>query len=51
MEDAVKGGSLDDSALSVPYGNLATMHRQRGSDLEAERFEELAQRNRATELK
>ncbi len=51
MQKAVKQGTLDESALTVPYGNLASMHRQLGRDDDAKRFEELATRNKGTTLK
>jgi len=44
MQHAVDAGQLDESALGVPYGNLAAMHRSLGNDGQAENFSELAQR-------
>jgi tetratricopeptide (TPR) repeat protein len=40
MEKAVQDGSLPQTALDVPYNNLATMHRQLGQNDEARRFSE-----------
>jgi len=51
MEAAVQQGTLRASALSVPYGNLASMHRQLGSDEKAERFERLANRKHDADLR
>ena len=36
MEDAVKQGTLDRSALVVPYNNISAMHRQLGSIAKAD---------------
>ncbi len=44
MQRAVKQGSLDESALAVPYNNLSSMLRQLGVDDEADRFEQLAEK-------
>ncbi len=44
MEGAVEQGTLDRSALSVPYANLATMHRKLGSTDRAQHYQELATR-------
>jgi tetratricopeptide (TPR) repeat protein len=38
MEKAVAGGGLQQSALDVPYTNLATMHRQLGQEALAEKY-------------
>ena len=38
MEKAAAGGGLQQSALDVPYTNLATMHRQLGQDALAEKY-------------
>jgi len=51
MERAVKQGSLDRSALSVPYGNLAVMHRKLGESETANRFQEMAARAKKEKLK
>jgi hypothetical protein len=45
MEQAVYQGSLDRSALAIPYGNLASMHEQLGDAQEAKRYSELALRH------
>jgi tetratricopeptide (TPR) repeat protein len=50
MNEAVKQGSLEESALAVPYENLASMHRRLGSDEKAERFEEMATKIKGTPL-
>ncbi len=44
MQQAVKQGSLDESALAIPYSNLASMQRQLGHDEEADRFENMAEK-------
>jgi len=51
MEDAVAQGILGESSLSVPYGNLASMHRQMGSPEKAQRFQELANRRTGETLR
>lgn len=38
MEQAVKAGDLEGSALEVPYGNLATMARQLGKTEQADKY-------------
>jgi tetratricopeptide (TPR) repeat protein len=42
MEQAVEEGLLGKTALTVPYGNLAAMHRQLGSAEKAERYQQMA---------
>ena len=42
FDDAVKAGQLEESALKVPYTNLATMHRFLGDDEQADAFTEMA---------
>ena len=44
IEAAVGQGQADRSALAVPYGNLAAMHRHLGNDTEAKEFAETAAR-------
>jgi len=44
MERAVRQDAMPRSALSVPYGNLAAMHRKLGDDDKADRYQELAGR-------
>ena len=51
MEQAVKQGTLDPSALAVPYNNLAAMHRKLGSIDLADRFQEMASRAKKEKLK
>ena len=51
MEQAVKQGTLDRSALAVPYNNLAAMHRKLGSTDKADRFQEMASRAKNEKLK
>jgi tetratricopeptide (TPR) repeat protein len=51
MEQAVKQGTLDNSALAVPYGNLASMHRKLGAADKAEHYQEMASRVKAEKLK
>lgn len=41
MEQAVKDGILESDALSVPYANLATMHRHLGHAQEANTFTQM----------
>ncbi|MGL4514806.1 MAG: hypothetical protein ACRCT8_17085 [Lacipirellulaceae bacterium] len=42
MERAVASGVLDEPALAVPYGNLASMHQQLGNTPDATKFGKLA---------
>lgn len=42
MEQAVRRGMLDRSSLSIPYSNLAAMHRTLGSTSKADRFQAMA---------
>ena len=42
LQKAVVDGELGVSALSIPYGNLASMHKQAGNLAESEAFAELA---------
>jgi len=51
MERAVKQGSMNRSALAVPYANLATMHRNLGAADLADHFQELAGRVKEGRLK
>lgn len=51
MERAVKQDSLDQSALAIPYGNLAAMHRKLGAGEKADRFQEMASRAKKESLK
>jgi len=43
MQMAVQQGVLDETLLSVPYGNLASMNRQLGYDQEAQEYAKKAQ--------
>lgn len=51
MEQAVKQGTMENSALAVPYGNLASMHRKLGAADKAEHYQELAGRVKTEKLK
>lgn len=51
MEQAVKQGTLEKSALVVPYSNLAAMHRKLGATEKAERFQDLARRMKKENVK
>jgi tetratricopeptide (TPR) repeat protein len=51
MEQAVKQGTLDNSALAIPYNNLAAMHRQLGSADQADHFQEMAAAVKKEKLK
>jgi tetratricopeptide (TPR) repeat protein len=42
MEEAAAQGTLDRSALAIPYSNLAAMHRQVGANEEAAKYSEMA---------
>jgi len=44
MREAVQSGQLEEQAMAVPYGNLATMHRQMGNEQTAHEFAEMAAR-------
>jgi len=48
MEQAVRQGTTDTTALAVPYGNLSAMHRQLGAAAEADKYQALAARARTT---
>ncbi len=49
METAVAAGVLEEKALAVPYGNLATMHRKLGNRNESAKFAKLARGARGSE--
>ncbi len=51
MEQAVGQGTLAKSSLNVPYGNLAWMHRQLGEKEQAAYFEQMARKNKASDLR
>ncbi|MEM6655288.1 MAG: tetratricopeptide repeat protein [Planctomycetota bacterium] len=42
MEQAVQARVLDEKALAIPYGNLATMHRKLGNEQKATEFARMA---------
>ena len=51
MQQAVEQGTLQASALTVPYNNLSSMHRQMGQEDRARQFEQLATQPQDTKLK
>ena len=51
MEKAAAQGSMAKTALNVPYKNLASMHRQLGQTEKAIHFEQLAGKNKGSELR
>jgi tetratricopeptide (TPR) repeat protein len=51
MEQAVGEGVLDKQALSVPYSNLAAMHRYLGEEDKARDFAQMADRMKAAKLR
>ncbi|HEY4759645.1 MAG TPA: tetratricopeptide repeat protein [Thermoguttaceae bacterium] len=51
MEKAVKQGKLDQSALIIPYNNLAAMHRQLGASKDAERYQARAAKIKENKIK
>jgi tetratricopeptide (TPR) repeat protein len=50
MEQAVKQSMFAESALAIPYSNLATMHRQLGADDDAARFQKMAAKARNSKV-
>ena len=48
MEEAVRQGTLGESALSIPYGNLAAMHGELGAEQEAQHYQALAEKYKKT---
>jgi tetratricopeptide (TPR) repeat protein len=48
VEKAVAGGVLEKDALGVPYGNLATMHRELGNTSQGAKYANLAQNAKTT---
>jgi tetratricopeptide (TPR) repeat protein len=48
MEKAVTNGLMAQSSLEIPYGNLASMHRQLGQESEASKYLQQAARTRDT---
>jgi tetratricopeptide (TPR) repeat protein len=51
MEQAVQEGMISETALAVPYGNLAAMNRQLGADAKADRFRVMASRIKESKVK
>ncbi len=51
MENAVKQGMLDQSALVIPYNNISAMHRQLGSIGKADRYQEMAAKIKDSKVK
>jgi hypothetical protein len=51
MEEAVRQGTLDRSSLTIPYSNLAAMHRQVGANAEAAKYSEMAERVKSTKTR
>ncbi len=51
MQQAVEQGTLQASALTVPYSNLSSMHRQMGREDRARQFEQLATQPQGARLK
>ncbi len=51
MEKAVEEGTLQQAALEIPYGNLATMARSMGKTAEADRYLQQAQRHKQGTLR
>jgi len=48
MVNAVEGRQLDERALAVAYGNLATMYAEEGDDQQSRAYAEMASRAEAT---
>ncbi|HUT92211.1 MAG TPA: tetratricopeptide repeat protein [Thermoguttaceae bacterium] len=51
MEQAVKGGAMEPSALEIPYTNLATMARHLGKSDEADQYLLEAKKHKQTTLR
>ena len=51
MEEAIKQGTLDRSALIVPYNNISAMHRDLGAVEKADRFQEMAAKLKDSKVK
>jgi tetratricopeptide (TPR) repeat protein len=51
MEDAVNQGTLDKSALVIPYNNISAMHRQMGASGKADQFQEMASKIKDSKVK
>ena len=48
MEEAARTGSLEHSALEIPYNNLATMARHMGKNAEANQYLQEARKHKAS---
>jgi len=48
MVTAVDGGQLEERALAVAYGNLATMYAEQGDEQRSRNYAEMASRAEAT---
>jgi tetratricopeptide (TPR) repeat protein len=51
MEEAVKQGTLGQSALIVPYNNISSMHRNLGSTGKADQYQEMASKIKDSKVK
>jgi hypothetical protein len=51
MEEAVNLGTLNPSALAIPYSNLAATQRQLGANEEAAKYSEMAARLKNTKIR
>jgi tetratricopeptide (TPR) repeat protein len=51
MEEAVKKGHLERSALIVPYNNVSAMHRTMGAVEKADRYQEMAAKLKDSKVK
>jgi len=51
MEQAAREGTLDSTALAIPYNNLSAMHRTLGAADKATRYQEMASRAKKEKLK
>ena len=51
IEDAVKQGTLEQSALFIAYNNISAMHRQQGSTVKADRYQEMAAKIKDSKVK
>jgi tetratricopeptide (TPR) repeat protein len=51
IEEAIRQGTLERTALVVPYNNISVMHRQLGSIGKAERYQEMAAKIKDSKVK
>ena len=51
LEEAVRRGTHDRSALTIPYSNLAAMNREMGDNAGATRMQELAEKAKGTTVR